>query len=124
MVVPPKHPKMIISSRKTYGCYHHFRKPPHMIPTTKFQPEFSRQFSSPLGVQTLGCDILATSTRCLWEIPKRRASFGNGKSTETVPFIKNGAGNQKNIKMFSFFLGTNFLFWCCICFFLYWLGLF
>ena len=31
MVVPPKHPKMITFSRKTYGCwvplYHHFRKP-------------------------------------------------------------------------------------------------
>ena len=31
MVVPPKHPKMIIFSRKTHGFvgYHHFRKHPY-----------------------------------------------------------------------------------------------
>ena len=34
MVVPPKHPKMIIFSRKTHGFVgetHHFRVHPHMV---------------------------------------------------------------------------------------------
>ena len=33
MVVPPKHPKMIIFSRKTHGYWgtHHFRKPPYTV---------------------------------------------------------------------------------------------
>ena len=34
MVVPPKHTKMVIFSRKTYGFVgetHHFRKPPYIL---------------------------------------------------------------------------------------------
>ena len=41
MVVPPKHPKMIIFSRKTNGClvlYHHFRKPPCQVQAIKKSP--------------------------------------------------------------------------------------
>ena len=40
MVVPPKHPKMIIFSRKAPWLlgYHHFRKPPYIPKSIKFQP--------------------------------------------------------------------------------------
>ena len=40
MVVPPKHPKMIIFSRKAPWLlgYHHFRNPPYIPKNIKFQP--------------------------------------------------------------------------------------
>ena len=66
MVVPPKHPKMIIFSRKTLVVgYHHFRKPPYTFitkpaqVTTTPRHEFRFTQSPPpnRGVETARGDV-------------------------------------------------------------------